>query len=234
MLIETKGLSKYYQHKDGLVEAIKYIDLSFDQGDFITITGPSGSGKTTLLLLLAGLIRPTSGSINFQGHELNSSSDNKLAGIRSQHIGFVMQNFSLIPYLSVLYNVLLPLSLHKHADSSRNDYAVRLLDKVGLKDRMNHLPKELSAGQQQRVAIARALVNKPKLILADEPTGNLDPALSIEILEVLKQINVENKITIVMVTHSPVASGYGNLKINLVQGRIVNKVCSVVTDEFLS
>jgi putative ABC transport system ATP-binding protein len=222
MLIETIGLSKFYQHKDGLVEAIKDVNLGFNQGDFVTITGPSGSGKTTLLLLLAGLIRPTSGSIVFQQHDLHSASDNELAGIRSKHIGFVMQNFSLIPYLSVLNNVLIPLSLNKNGDKKPNDYAVQLLEKVGLKDRMNHLPKELSAGQQQRVAIARALVNKPNLILADEPTGNLDPALAVEILEVLKQINVENKITIAMVTHSPTASEYGNVKIHIKDGSIVN------------
>jgi len=222
MLIETKGLSKFYKHKDGLVEAIKDISLGFNQGDFVTITGPSGSGKTTLLLLLAGLIRPTSGTIVFQEHDLHSASDNKLAGIRSKYIGFVMQNFSLIPYLSVINNVLIPLSLNRNGERTKNDYAIKLLEKVGLKDRMNHLPKELSAGQQQRVAIARALVNKPILILADEPTGNLDPALSVEILELLKQINIENQITIAMVTHSPTASGYGNVKIHIKDGSIVN------------
>lgn len=222
MLIETKGLSKFYQHKDGLVEAIKDISLGFNQGDFVTITGPSGSGKTTLLLLLAGLIKPTSGSINFQEYMLHSATDNQLAGIRSKYIGFVMQNFSLIPYLSVLNNVLIPLSLNRNGERTQNDYAIHLLETVGLKDRMNHLPKELSAGQQQRVAIARALVNKPILILADEPTGNLDPALAIEILEVLKRINSENQITIAMVTHSPVATEYGNTKIHIKEGRIVN------------
>ncbi len=222
MLIETKQLSKIYKHKDGLVEAIKDINLGFNQGDFVTITGPSGSGKTTLLLLLAGLIKPTSGSIKFQEHELHTASDNELAGIRSKYIGFVMQNFSLIPYLSVLNNVMIPLSLNQNGKRTQNDYAIHLLEKVGLKDRMNHLPKELSAGQQQRVAIARALVNKPNLILADEPTGNLDPALAIEILEVLKQINTENKITIAMVTHSPSASAYGKVKIHIENGRIIN------------
>ncbi|MCX6154968.1 MAG: ABC transporter ATP-binding protein [Candidatus Kapabacteria bacterium] len=220
MLIETKGLSKFYQHKDGLIEAVKEIDLGFKQGDFVTITGPSGSGKTTLLLLLAGLIRPTSGTIQFQNYKLHSASDNQLAGIRSKHIGFIMQNFSLIPYLTVLNNVLIPLSLNQNGESSNYDYAINLLEKVGLKDRMNHLPKELSAGQQQRVAIARALVNKPNLILADEPTGNLDPALAIEILEVLKQINIENQITIAMVTHSPTASEYGNIRVHINNGCI--------------
>ncbi|MFH1051304.1 MAG: ABC transporter ATP-binding protein [bacterium] len=222
MLIETKGLSKFYQHKDGLVEAIKDVNINFSEGDFITITGPSGSGKTTLLLLLAGLIRPTSGTIKFQDYKLHSATDNQLAGIRSKHIGFIMQNFSLIPYLSVLNNVLIPLSLNKNGESKRDDYATHLLEKVGLKDRINHLPKELSAGQQQRVAIARALVNKPNLILADEPTGNLDPALAVEILEVLKQINMEDKITIAMVTHSPTASEYGNIRIHIENGRIIN------------
>jgi len=221
MLIETKELSKFYQHKDGIVKAIKDVNLQIEQGDFITITGPSGSGKTTLLLLLAGLIRPTSGSISFQDNNLQTATDNQLAGIRSKHIGFVMQNFSLIPYLSVLNNVLIPLSLNSKSDKFQNEYAIHLLETVGLKDRMNHLPKELSAGQQQRVAIARALVNKPNLILADEPTGNLDPALAIEILEILKKINIENNITIAMVTHSPTASDYGNVKIHINDGSIV-------------
>ncbi|ROL59050.1 ABC transporter ATP-binding protein [Bacteroidetes/Chlorobi group bacterium ChocPot_Mid] len=221
MIIETKELTKNYHHKDGLVVAIKNINLNFEQGDFVTITGPSGSGKTTLLLLLAGLIRPTSGRITFKGYDLHSASDNKLANIRSKHIGFIMQNFSLIPYLSVLNNVLIPLSLNQNGENTKSDYAVHLLESIGLKDRMNHLPKELSAGQQQRVAIARALVNKPNLILADEPTGNLDPALAIEILEVLKQINIENKITIIMVTHSPTASEYGNVRVHIKDGSII-------------
>lgn len=221
MIVETKGLSKIYKRKDGFIEAIKDVNIKFEEGDFVTITGPSGSGKTTLLLLLAGLIRPSSGSIVFQECNLHSASDNQLAGIRSKYIGFVMQNFSLIPYLSVLNNVLIPLSLNQNGDRTRNDYAIHLLETVGLKDRINHLPSELSAGQQQRVAIARALVNKPILILADEPTGNLDPALSLEILEILKQINIENQITIAMVTHSPTASSYGNVKIHIDNGIIV-------------
>ncbi|MFC2131636.1 ABC transporter ATP-binding protein [Bacteroidota bacterium] len=222
MLIETKELSKLYQHKDGIIEAIKDINMKIGEGDFITITGPSGSGKTTLLLLLGGLIKPSSGSIVFKDYEIHSASDNQLANIRSKHIGFVMQNFSLIPYLTTLNNVLIPLSLNQNGHNFGQEYAIHLLETVGLKDRMNHLPKELSAGQQQRVAIARALVNKPILILADEPTGNLDPALSKEILEVLQKINVENKITIAMVTHSPSASEYGNVRIHIDNGSIVN------------
>lgn len=220
MLVDTKNLSKLYRHKDRIIEAIQDINLKFNEGDFVTVKGPSGSGKTTLLLLLGGLIRPTSGSIVFKNYEMHSVTDNKLAHIRSKHIGFVMQNFSLIPYLSALNNVMIPLSLN--GDGSRNEYAIELLEKVGLMDRMNHLPKELSAGQQQRVAIARALVNKPSLILADEPTGNLDPELSIEILEILGQINIEDKISIVMVTHSPAATEYGNVKIRINNGRIEN------------
>lgn len=220
MLIETKGLSKFYKHKDGLIEAVKDINLGFEQGDFVTITGPSGSGKSTLLLLLAGLIRPSAGTIIFQGRALHSASDNELAGIRSKQIGFVMQNFSLIPYLTVLNNVMIPLTLKQNGKKIEKDYAIHLLESVGLENRMNHLPKELSAGQQQRVAIARALVNKPNLILADEPTGNLDPLLAIEILEVLRKINITNKITIAMVTHSPTASEYGNLKVHINNGMI--------------
>ena len=218
MILETQNLTKEYKHKQGVIKAIDNISLKIEKGSFVTITGPSGSGKSTLLLTLGGLIRPSSGKIIFNDKELNTGNDAELADFRGRHVGFVMQNFALIPYLTAIQNIMIPLYLKKGEGVNKKEYAKSLLTKVGLEDRMNHLPRELSAGQQQRVAIARALANKPPLIMADEPTGNLDPALSFEILELLREINKQEQITIIMVTHSPAAAGFGDHKIVLKDG----------------
>ena len=223
VILETNNICKKYLHKDGVVDALKNVCFEVNEGDFVTITGSSGSGKTTLLLSLAGLIKTTSGKIIIKNFDVSSASDGKLSEFRKNHIGFVMQSFALIPYLTAIENVMLPLAIHKLKDSIRLARASALLELVGLKDRMNHLPKELSAGQQQRVAIARALINEPSIILADEPTGNLDPSLSEDILNLLKSINKDKGITILMVTHSPLAAEFGNLKIKLSNGELVNK-----------
>ena len=222
MILKTVNLCKKYPHKDGLVDALKNISFEVSKGDFVTITGSSGSGKTTLLLSLAGLIKPTSGQILLNDFDITSASDNKLSEFRKNHIGFVMQSFALIPYLTAVENVMLPLAIHKVKNSVRLERATALLELVNLESRKNHLPKELSAGQQQRVAIARALINEPTIILADEPTGNLDPALAEDILSLLKNINKEKAITILMVTHSPLAAEFGNLKIKLSDGELIN------------
>ncbi|MFC2111464.1 ABC transporter ATP-binding protein [Bacteroidota bacterium] len=219
-IISTQDLSKSYTHKDGVVDAIKNISLSIEKGKFVTITGPSGSGKTTLLLTLAGLIRPTSGTFSFLEKELTHVHDSELANFRRKNVGFIMQSFALIPYLTSLQNVMLPLALINTSKQKQKDIAADVLETVGLEKRLNHLPRELSAGQQQRVAIARALVNSPSLIFADEPTGNLDPSLSVEILDFLKDINEKKNITVVMVTHSPIAAEYGNVNIHLDNGQI--------------
>lgn len=219
-IITTKNLTKTYRHKDGEVNAIKDISLSIEKGSFVTITGPSGSGKTTLLLTLSGLIRPTSGTFGFLEKDLTHVSDSELAYFRRKHVGFIMQSFALIPYLTSVQNVMLPMALTKVSKRLQTGIATAILESVGLENRANHLPRELSAGQQQRVAIARALVNKPDIIFADEPTGNLDPALSSEILSFLNDINKQKNITIIMVTHSPLAAGYGNVKIHLENGQI--------------
>ena len=219
-IISTEKLTKIYQHRDGLVNALNDVSLSISKGDFVTITGSSGSGKTTLLLALSGLIRPNSGTIRFFDKDLTHFSDHELSEFRQKHVGFVMQNFSLIPYMTALQNTIFPLILNGHSKQEQVNMASLALQLVGLEKRMNHYPRELSAGQQQRVAIARALVNKPSLIFADEPTGNLDPALSLEILNILKTINREELITVVMVTHSVDASAFGNLKISLNDGAV--------------
>jgi len=221
MILKTTNLCKNYQHKDGLINALNNINFEVNEGDFITITGASGSGKTTLLLSLAGLIKTSSGQILINDFDIASASDGKLSAFRKNHIGFVMQSFALIPYLTAIENVMLPLAIHKLKNNIQTERALALLELVGLGDRKNHFPKELSAGQQQRVAIARALINQPTLILADEPTGNLDPTLAEDILNLLKSINTEKGITILMVTHSPLAAEYGNQKIHLKDGQIV-------------
>jgi putative ABC transport system ATP-binding protein len=221
VLLRVEKLSKQYPHADGPVDALKGVTFNVEKGMFLTITGPSGSGKSTLLLALGGLIHPSSGDIFFKNNALYSSSNNGLAEFRRNHVGFVMQNFSLIPYISALKNVMIPLSLQKIDKDTQKKRAIDLLDSVGLKNRINHFPRELSVGQQQRVAIARAIANNPSLILADEPTGNLDPSLSQEILELLKTLNIEKGITVIVVTHSPEAADFGTVRVRLDEGQLV-------------
>ena len=223
-MIKTEKLTKRYLHKNGEVYALKDISLEIDKGSFVTITGASGAGKTTLLLALGGLIRPSSGKIIFNDIKLHEASDNDLARFRLNNLGFVMQNFALIPYLTAVQNIMVPLALQNETKETQMVIALRLLEEVNLMDRRDHLPRELSSGQQQRVAIARSLVNNPSLILADEPTGNLDPSLSEDILNLLKKINQEKKVTIVMVTHSPLAAEIGNYKIKLSNGELIHKM----------
>lgn len=228
MLIQIKNLTKTYHRNNGAINAIDSLTLNIPKSAFVTITGPSGSGKTTLLLMLGGLLRPTSGSMVYNGTVLNLYSDKEMAKYRSNHIGYIMQNFALIPYLTAVENISIALNIRNSNNSKNRERALELLEWVGLSDRTTHYPRELSAGQQQRVAIARALANNPELLLADEPTGNLDPTLSDEILSILKNINEEHNTTVVMVTHSPNAADCGNLKVQLNNGVLVNKA-----EEFL-
>jgi len=220
-IIKVENLTKIYNHSEGQVNALKDITFSIDKGDFVSITGPSGSGKTTLLLAIGGLIKTTSGNIEFEGKKINVASDKELANYRKRNVGFVMQNFSLIPYMTALQNVMVALGLNRIPRLKQISLAAEVLELVGLRDRKYHFPRELSAGQQQRVAIARALVNNPSVIFADEPTGNLDPSLSLEILELLKEINHKQSITIMMVTHSPEAAKFSNVKIKLQDGSLI-------------
>jgi putative ABC transport system ATP-binding protein len=223
MIIQVKNLVKQYKHQDGLINALDDISFDVKRGSFVTITGPSGSGKSTLLLSLFGLIKPTSGKIFFNDRQINDASDKEMTEIRQKHIGFIMQNFALIPYLTTVQNIMIPLALEKVGKKEQLERATEVLKFIGLANRINHLPRELSTGQQQRVAIARALVHNPSVILADEPTGNLDPALSLEILDFLKKINQTKGITVIMVTHSPIAAAYGYIKIHLVEGRLAGQ-----------
>jgi len=232
-ILSTASISKHYYHRDGLIEALSNVSFSIPEGSFVSITGPSGSGKTTLLMALSGLIRPTSGKIYFKGQELDTGSDKALVDFRKKHTGFIMQNFSLIPYMTAMQNVLLPLSLNGLSAEEQKQRADELLELSGLANRKNHYPRELSAGQQQRVAIARALANKPAIIFADEPTGNLDPNLSNEILGILKEINQHQGTTIIMVTHSPLATQFGNMKVHLKNGRIHTNMEDVLVEQFI-
>lgn len=222
MLLTTEGLSKQYRRGAVVVDALKDISLEVEERAFVTVTGPSGSGKTTLLLTVAGLLRPSSGTVTFRGKSLAGLTDAQWAEFRSKNLGFVMQNFSLVPYLSAAENVALPLAVAKVSGPEQRKKAASMLERVGLSDRANHLPRELSAGQQQRVAIARALASSPSLVLADEPTGNLDPMLAREVLGLLKRLNKEDKMSILMVTHSPEAAEAGTARLHLEAGQVAS------------
>ena len=219
-MFTLQKVTKSYLGRRGVVHALREASFTIERGSFATVTGPSGSGKTTLLLTLGGLIRPTSGRVMFHADDLGALDERRLADYRNRNVGFVLQSFNLIPYLSAHENVMVPMSLGR-STSTNGDHGRRakaLLDRLGLADRMDHLPRELSVGQQQRVAIARALGNDPEVILADEPTGNLDPALAAEILDILRDLNRREGRTVVMVTHSPEAAKAGHQHIRLAAG----------------
>ena len=205
-IIETRKLTKEFVRDSFRVVALKDADLTVHKGEFIALMGPSGSGKSTLLHLVAAMDRPTSGGIQVLGHDIASLDDSAVARWRNSHIGFVFQSFNLIPVLTAVENVELPLRLTKLSKSDRISHAKKALDLVGLGDRLDHTPRQLSGGQEQRVAIARAIVTDPDLILADEPTGNLDANSARDVLTLLSRLNKEFGKTIVMVTHDPHAA----------------------------
>ena len=207
-VISVRGLTKAYQMGDMEVRALRGIDLDIWPGEMIAIMGPSGSGKTTLMNMIGCLDVPTSGAYYLDGVEVGKLNDNQLAEIRVRKIGFVFQSFNLLPRTTALANVELPLIYGGVGGRQRRQRAEEVLKLVGLGDRLYHNPNELSGGQQQRVAIARALSNRPAMILADEPTGNLDTKTSIEIMELFQRLNREQGITIIFVTHNPETADY--------------------------
>ena len=221
MLVRTKHLGKRYDHREEPVDALLDLELQIEEDTFLTVTGPSGSGKSTLLMAIGGLLRPTSGEVWFRDLPIHALGPGALAAYRREHVGFVMQDFSLVPYLSAERNVMIPLALRGFDRTTQRRRARTLLDQVGLTGRATHLPRELSIGQKQRVAIARALANEPDLILADEPTGNLDPALTTSILDLMERLRAERGVTMVMVTHSPEAAVRGDRQVRLEAGRLV-------------
>jgi putative ABC transport system ATP-binding protein len=213
--ISVSGLHKDYK----TASALRGIDLEIPSGMWVSIMGPSGSGKSTLLNILGGLDTPTKGKVIVDGTEMSSLSENELARFRRQRIGFVFQQSYLIPYLSSLDNVMLAQYFHSITD---RDEAIEALKRVGLGHRLNHRPPELSGGEQQRVTIARALINNPKILLADEPTGNLDRENTKLILELIKSLHKEEHFTVVLVTHDPFVAKWAERIITMEDGRIIN------------
>ena len=221
-IIETRNLTKEYVRDEFHITALKDVSIGVEKGEFVTLMGPSGSGKSTLLHLIAAMDRPTSGDIRVLGHNLRELNDREIAHWRNEHVGFVFQQFNLIPVLTALENVELPLKLTSLKKAARIEHATTALKLVGLGDRLGHFPRQLSGGQEQRVAIARAIVTDPALILADEPTGNLDASSAQEILTILSKLNKEFGKTIVMVTHDPHAAQFASKVHHLEKGELTD------------
>jgi putative ABC transport system ATP-binding protein len=220
-VIQTRDLTKEFVRDEFHVVALKDANIEINKGDFVALMGPSGSGKSTLLHLIAAMDRPTDGEILVLGENLRALSDREIAHWRNVHIGFVFQSFNLIPVLTAIENVELPLKLTSLKKKERMEHATTALRLVGLGDRLTHLPRQLSGGQEQRVAIARAIVTDPDLILADEPTGNLDATSATEVLTLLSRLNKEFGKTIVMVTHDPHAARFATKIRHLEKGELL-------------
>lgn len=227
-LLNLNNVSKTYKTGKIDVCALKDINLSIDKGELVAIIGESGSGKSTMLNLLGGLDIPTSGEINVNGMVINKLGDNELSNYRRDAIGFIFQYFNLLPYFTVEENILLPLRMAKKKIDK--DYLNAIINTLGLNDRRTHLPSELSGGQQQRVAIARALINKPNIILADEPTGNLDSKNTKEVLELLKYTSSKFNQTIIIVTHDLSITNYVNRVITMEDGNIISDEVSNIEE----
>ena len=220
-VISARNLTKEFVRDEFRVTALKDVDIDVQKGEFVALMGPSGSGKSTLLHLIAAMDYATSGEIRVLGHNLRELNDRQIAHWRNENVGFVFQSFNLIPVLTAMENVELPLKLTNLKKQERLDHAATALKLVGLGDRMSHFPRQLSGGQEQRVAIARAIVTDPALILADEPTGNLDAGSAQEILTILSRLNKEFGKTVVMVTHDPHAAHFATHVRHLEKGELL-------------
>lgn len=220
-VIKTEQLTKEYVRDEFHVVALKDVSMEIGRGEFVALMGPSGSGKSTLLHLIAAMDIPTGGQISVLGEDLRKLSDGQIAHWRNANIGFVFQSFNLIPVLTAFENVELPLKLTNLKKKERTEHAVTALKLVGLGDRLGHFPRQLSGGQEQRVAIARAIVTDPSLILADEPTGNLDAASAEDVLALLSRLNKEFNKTVVMVTHDPHAARHATVTHHLEKGELM-------------
>jgi putative ABC transport system ATP-binding protein len=218
-MLKMEAVTKTYNHRGPAVTVLSDVSLEIPPGDFVSIVGPSGSGKSTLLLALGGMLSPSSGIVELDGESLYELAPDRRAELRGQKIGFVFQTFNLVPYLSALENVQIPLFLGGITGEEQKARAVGLLERLGLADRLEHKPSELSVGQQQRVALARMLANDPSIILADEPTGSLDPQTSTQVIEFLDETNREGR-TVVMVTHDPQVARRAKRTLRLDNGRI--------------
>ncbi len=220
-VVQVRSVSKIFKRDAFEVKALDDVSIDIATGEFMALMGPSGSGKTTLLNMIAAIDRPTTGELLVQGQDIFRLNDSQTARWRNEHIGYVFQTFNLIPVLTAFENVELPLLLTKLNSQQRREHVMTALKLVGLEDRVNHLPKQLSGGQEQRVAIARAIVSDPTLLLADEPTGDLDSHSATEILEILKRLNEDFHKTIVMVTHDPHAASYAHVTRHLEKGMLL-------------
>ncbi len=220
-LITCQNLTKEYTKGDNVIRPLDDLSLEVPEGMFLALMGPSGSGKTTLLNLIAGIDQPTSGSLVIDGQDISHLSRSKLAQWRSRYIGYVFQLYNLVPVLTAYENVELPLLLHPMTRKQRHERVATALELVGIADRHDHYPRQLSGGQEQRVAIARAIVSDPKIIVADEPTGDLDKSSAHAIMQLLQRLNHELNKTLIMVTHDPATAAYTHKTLHLDKGRLV-------------
>jgi putative ABC transport system ATP-binding protein len=220
-LIECRNLTRSYPKGDMTITPLADLDLGVDEGEFLALMGPSGSGKTTLLNLIAGIDTPTSGSLRIDGVDLSEMSRSQLASWRSEYVGYIFQLYNLVPTLTAYENVELPLLLHSLSRRRRHEKVALALELVGLADRHDHYPRQLSGGQEQRVAIARAIVTDPRIIVADEPTGDLDARAAEAIMQLLVRLNGELGKTLIMVTHDAKCAGYARRVLHLDKGTLV-------------
>ncbi len=220
--IECRGLTREYRKGDNVIRPLDELDLDVPRGDFLALMGPSGSGKTTLLNLIAGIDSPSHGALMVDGEDLASLSRNRLAAWRSRNVGYVFQLYNLVPVLTAYENVELPLLLHALSRSERRDRVLAALERVGIADRHDHFPRQLSGGQEQRVAIARAIVTDPEIIVADEPTGDLDKSSAHAVMALLQNLNEDLGKTIIMVTHDPKTTQYAKRTLHLDKGRLLD------------
>ena len=220
-ILETKNLKKYYGQEPNITRALDGVDVQVERGEFVSIIGTSGSGKSTLLNMLGGLDIPSSGSVKIGGREIGKMNDEQLTVFRRRNIGFVFQNYNLVPILNVYQNIVLPIELDGNKVDKR--YVKEIIRLLHLEEKLDNLPNNLSGGPQQRVAIARALASKPAIILADEPTGNLDSRTSLEVMQLLKMTSTEFSQTLVMITHNPELAQIADRMIHIEDGKIVER-----------
>lgn len=220
VVVRTVNLTRRYEMGDAFVDALRGVDLAIARGEFVALVGPSGSGKSTVLNLIGGLDRPTSGEVWINGTELSASDERTLTRHRREHVGFVFQSFNLLPRLTAEENVALPLMFSSVPEKERRVRAQDLLKRVSLEHRLDHRPTQLSGGEQQRVAVARALIGQPALLLADEPTGNLDTGTGAEIMALLKKLNQEQDLTLLVVTHDAEVAAFADRVVKLRDGRV--------------
>ncbi len=221
-LIACRELTREYHKADTVIRPLDGLDLDVDRGEFLALMGPSGSGKTTLLNLIAGIDRPTSGSLVIGGEDVTRFRRNKLAAWRSTHIGYIFQLYNLVPVLTAFENVELPMLLQKLTRMERRRRVAEALERVGIADRAHHFPRQMSGGQEQRVAIARAIVTDPTILVADEPTGDLDKPSAHAIMQLVQQLNRELNKTVIMVTHDPGTTRYARRTLHLDKGKLVH------------